>query len=77
MNSLAIEEIEKLVLKHRWILEVLSYFEKKYCMKSSEFYNKWSKGLLPEPSDPETHGDFQVWYGLIEELYRVDKKLSI
>ncbi len=45
-------------------------------MKSSEFYDKWIKGLLPEPLDLGTHGDFQIWSGLVEELRKINNKLS-
>ncbi|AEM39032.1 hypothetical protein Pyrfu_1169 [Pyrolobus fumarii 1A] len=38
---------------------------------SSGFYGKRGRGLLPGPLDPEIHGDFMIWYGLIEELCRV------
>ncbi len=37
-------------------------------MRSNEFYKKWAKGEIPEPDDPEIHGDFIIWAGLVEEL---------
>lgn len=71
-----IVEVEEIVKKRRWILEELKKFEQKYSMKSSDFYEKWSRGDIPEPSDPEIHGDFTVWAGLVEELRELEKKLS-
>ncbi len=74
--STAIAEVEERVLKRRWVLEELKRFEKKYGMSSREFYEAWSKGLLPEPDDPEIHGDFTVWAGLVEELEKLEKALQ-
>ena len=71
----AIDAVEKLLAKRRWILKELRRFEEKYGMTSREFYEAWSKGLLPEPEDPEVHGDFMVWAGLIEELEELEKEL--
>jgi len=68
-------KIEHLVLRRKWILEQLKEFEEKYVMDSREFYEKWSRGEIPEPDDPEIHGDFLVWAGLIEELERIEKEL--
>ena len=71
-----LEELEELVLRRRWILRELKRFEEKYGMDSREFYEKWVKGLLPEPEDPEVHGDFMVWQGLVEELHSTEEKLK-
>ena len=68
--------VEELVSRRCWLLGEIKKFEEKYGMNSSDFYEKWSKGLLPEPLDPEVHGDFMIWYGLIEELYRVEEELK-
>ena len=68
--------VESLVLKRRWILGEIKRFETKYGMSSSEFIEKWKRGLIPEPDDPEVHGDFMVWQGLIEELNHVEKRLE-
>ncbi len=76
MDSMSIlVKIEHLVLRRKWILEQLKEFEEKYVMDSREFYEKWSRGEIPEPDDPEIHGDFLVWAGLIEELERIEKEL--
>ncbi len=72
----AIEVLEKLVLKRRWILGELKRFEEKYGMNSREFQEKWARGLIPEPLDPEVHGDFMVWSGLVEELERVENEIK-
>jgi hypothetical protein len=56
-----LEELEELVLRRRWILRELKRFEEKYGMDSGEFYEKWVKGLLPEPEDPGFAGT--SWYG--------------
>ena len=78
MSSTIFSEIEELIIRRKVILEELRKFESKYRLSSDEFYEKWSKGLLPEPDDPETHGDFIIWYGLLEELRRIEKNyLSI
>ena len=45
-------------------------------MSGREFYEKWSKGLLPDPIDPEIHGDFMIWDELIEELNNVEEELK-
>ncbi len=37
---------------------------------------EWAKGLIPEPLDPEVHGDSMIWSGLVEELERVEKELK-
>ena len=71
----AIDTVEKLLVKRKWILKELQKFEEKFGMTSREFYEAWSKGLLPEPEDPEVHGDFMVWAGLIEELKTLEKEL--
>ncbi len=71
-----IEAIEKLLARRRWILEQLEFFEKKYNMNTREFINAWKKGSLPEPEDPDTHGDFMVWEGLYDELVKVEKELK-
>ena len=55
------------------VLKILKEFEKKYGMSSEEFYDKWSKGSIPEPDDPEVHSDFQIWSGLIELLKEKEK----
>ena len=72
----AIENIENLLARRRWILEQLEFFEKKYHMSAREFINAWKKGSLPEPEDPDTHGDFIVWEGLYDELVKVEKELK-
>ena len=72
----SIEALERLVLRRRWILEELKRLEEKYGMSSREFWEKWAKGLIPEPLDPEVHGDFTIWSGLVEELERVEKELK-
>ncbi|MCE4601076.1 MAG: hypothetical protein F7C38_05875 [Desulfurococcales archaeon] len=71
-----ISTVEELVLRRRWLIEETKKFEKKYGIDSRDFYEKWSKGLLPEPLDPEVHGDFMIWYGLIEELNRLEVELE-
>ncbi|MCE4626367.1 MAG: hypothetical protein F7B78_01795 [Desulfurococcales archaeon] len=68
--------VEKLILRRRWLLEEIKKFEKKYGIDSRDFYDKWRKGLLPEPLDPEVHGDFMIWYGLIEELNSIEDELK-
>ena len=77
MNSatLTIESIEELIERRKWILKMINEFEGKYHIKSSEFYEKWSKKLIPEPEDPEIHGDFMIWAGLIEELQKIENEL--
>ena len=72
----AIEVLERLVLKRRWILGELKRFEEKYGMDSREFWEKWVRGLIPEPLDPEVHGDFMIWSGLVEELERVEEEIK-
>jgi len=44
-------------------------------MLMREFYEAWRKCLIPEPEDPEAHGDFAVWAGLVEELEELEKDL--
>ncbi len=73
--TLSLEDIEKLVLKRKWILSELKRLEEKYGMSSEDFIRSWKEGLLPEPEDPEIHGDFVVWEALIEELGKVEDKL--
>jgi len=70
-----INVVEKIIMRRRWELDELAKLEEKYKMKSREFYEAWRKGLLPEPENPETHGDFMVWAGLIEELEELEKEL--
>jgi len=70
-----IDAVERLLAKRRWVLGELRRFEEKYGMSSREFYEAWRRGLLPEPEDPEVHGDFTVWAGLIEELEELEKEL--
>ena len=70
-----LEILEELILRRRWLIAEIRKFEEKYGMSSREFYEKWSKGLLPEPVDPEVHGDFMIWYGLIEELNNIEEEL--
>ena len=71
----AIEEIEDLLEKRRWILERLRLFEKKYNISTKEFVNAWKRGSLPEPDDPDIHGDFMVWKGLYDELIKIEEEL--
>ncbi len=71
-----LEVLEELILRRRWLIAEIKKFEEKYGMSSRDFYEKWSKGLLPEPMDPEAHGDFMIWYGLIEELNNVEEELK-
>ncbi len=68
--------LEELILRRRWLIIEIKKFEEKYGISSKDFYEKWSKGLLPEPKDPEVHGDFMIWYGLIEELNNVEEELK-
>jgi len=68
--------LEELILRRRWLLAEIKKFEEKYGISSRDFYEKWSKGLLPEPVDPEVHGDFMIWLGLIEELDKVQEELK-
>lgn len=74
VNS-TVDVVERLVARRRWVLGELRRFEKKYRMTSREFYEAWRKGLLPEPNDPEMHGDLVVWAGLVEELEELEKEL--
>ena len=76
MVESTINIVEKLVLRRRWLIKEIKRFERKYGINSRDFYEKWGKGLLPEPLDPETHGDFVIWYGLVEELNRVERELG-
>jgi len=71
----AIENIEELLDRRRWILEQLRFFEKKYNMSTKEFADAWKKGLLPEPDDPDMHGDFMVWEGLYDEQIKIEEEL--
>ena len=71
-----LEILEELILRRRWLIAEIKKFEEKYGISSRDFYEKWSKGLLPEPIDPEVHGDFIIWYGLIEELNNVEEELK-
>jgi len=73
--SRILDEIEKLFIRRRWILKELKKFERKYGMSSKEFYGSWIRGEIPEPEDPDMHGDFMVWAGLIEELNRLEREL--
>jgi len=68
--------LEELILRRRWLIAEIKKFEEKYGISSREFYEKWSKGLLPEPLNSEVHGDFMIWYGLIEELNKVEEELK-
>ena len=68
--------LEELILRRRWLIAEIKKFEEKYGISSRDFYEKWGKGLLPEPLDPEVHGDFMIWYGLIEELNKVEEELK-
>ena len=71
-----ISEIEELILRRKWVIEQLKVFEEKYKMKTEEFLDSWEKGLLPEPEEPNIHGDFIVWHGLAKEYNRINKILS-
>ncbi len=71
-----LSEVERLILRRRWILRQLRYFEERYMMDSREFYERWCRGEIPEPLDPHVHGDFIVWYGLVEELCRLERELT-
>ena len=71
-----LEVLEELILRRRWLIAEIRKFEEKYGMSSRDFYEKWSRGLLPEPMDPEVHGDFMIWHGLIEELNSVEEELK-
>jgi len=73
--SKVVDAVERLLARRRWLLEELRRFEEKYGVTSREFYEAWRKGLIPEPSDPEVHGDFTVWAGLVEELEELEKEL--
>jgi len=68
--------LEELILRRRWLIAEIKKFEEKYGISSRDFYEKWRKGLLPEPLNPEVHGDFMIWYGLIEELNKVEEELK-
>ena len=46
-------DVAELVMKRKWIIQELRRFEEKYRMSSAEFYEKWSKGEIPGPEDPE------------------------
>jgi len=69
-----LSKVEELVMKRKWIIQELRRFEEKYRMSSVEFYEKWRKGEIPEPEDPEVHGDFMVWSGLVEELSKINSE---
>jgi len=71
-----LERIEQLMEKRRWILDEIKKFEEKYNINSEDFYKKWVEGLLPEPQDPDMHSDFMIWFGLLEELSRIEEKLK-
>ena len=73
--ALGLEDIERLVLRRKWLLSELKKLEEKYSMDSEEFIESWREGLIPEPEDPEIHGDFVVWEALVEELEKVEGKL--
>ena len=74
--SESVEVVESLIKKRRWILEQLKSFEEKYGLSTEEFINAWKKGALPEPDDPDMHGDFIVWEGLHDELLKIEKELK-
>jgi len=71
----AIELVGDLIERRKWVISRLKELEERYHMDSSEFYDKWVKGEIPEPDDPEVHGDFMVWAGLVEELMKIDEEL--
>jgi len=73
--ALGLEDIERLVLRRKWLLSELRKLEEKYSMDSGEFIKSWREGLIPEPEDPEIHGDFVIWEALVEELEKVEGKL--
>jgi len=73
--SQVIDVVERFLARRRWLLEELRRFEEKYGMTSRELCEAWRRGLLPEPEDPEVHGDFTVWAGLVEELEELEKEL--
>ena len=73
--ALGLEDIERLVLRRKWLLSELRKLEEKYSMDSEEFIKSWREGLIPEPEDPEIHGDFVIWEALVEELEKVEGKL--
>jgi len=74
-STKAIEAIEELIKRRKWVIDKLKELEAKYGIDSRKFYEKWVKGEIPELDDPEVHGDFMVWAGLVEELERLDKAL--
>ena len=73
--SRILDELERLLVRRRWILRELKEFEEKYGMSSEEFYNSWIQGEIPEPDDPDMHGDFIVWAGLVEELKKIEREI--
>lgn len=76
MKVVTLTEVERLIERRKWILSELRKLEEKYKMTTSEFISKWKRGLIPEPDDPEVHGDFIVWEALADELRRVENELK-
>ena len=71
----ALEEVEELLARRRWVLRELRRFEERYGMSTEEFVVAWRSARIPEPEDPELHGDFMAWDALAEELEQLEKKL--
>jgi len=74
--TLSLRELEELVARRKWLLSEIRRFEERYGMSSAEFIESWREGLIPEPEDPEVHGDFLAWEALIEELREVGERLT-
>ena len=73
--SKILDELEELLARRRWILKELRGFEERYGMSSEEFYSSWIRGEIPEPEDPDMHGDFVVWAGLVEKLRSIESEV--
>jgi len=71
----AVEEVEELLAKRRWVLRELRRFGERYGMSTEEFIEAWRSARIPEPEDPELHGDFIAWEALAEELEQLEKRL--
>jgi len=73
--SEALDCVEKLIDRRRWLRRQLAELEHRYGMSTQEFMAFWTSGKAPEPEDPDLLSDFLRWEALMSELERVEEEL--
>ena len=71
----ALDRVEGLIDRRRWLRQQLAELERRYGMSTQEFVASWSSGELPEPEDPDLLSDFLRWEALASELRKVEEEL--